>query len=184
MSRVPCTPSQPWREATPRPAPPGRLQQIRRTPEERGSRARKPGPYLGEVLTLADRQLTLSPVTATSESVDVRRDRLAAQLRKRNARARAFPMSFQQRGIWFIEQLHPGTAAYHVPLALDFAEPRQADVMQCAIDAVVAHHPTLRTTFGVDGTTFEPVQRVHSRIDVPLQRSHLSWLPEPPPRMR
>jgi Condensation domain len=118
------------------------------------------------------------------EAVDVRRDRLMAQLRERNAHCRAFPMSFQQRGIWFIEQLHPGTAAYHVPLALEFPEPRDPDTVQRAVNAVVAHHPALRTTFGVDGLTFEPIQRVHTRIDVPLHRSDLSALPEPQARVR
>jgi hypothetical protein len=118
------------------------------------------------------------------ESVDVKRERLAIQLRRRNSHLRAFPMSFQQRGIWFMEQLLPGTAAYHVPLALDFPEPRDPQTVRRAIDSVVAHHPSLRTTFGMDESTFEPVQRVHARIGVPLQCGDLSALADPLPRMR
>lgn len=119
----------------------------------------------------------LGPITA-------RRARLATLLSERNALARAFPMSFQQRGIWFIEQFQPGTAAYHLPLTLDFAEPRDLETWQRAIDAVVAHHPALRTTFGFDETTIEPVQRVHPRMSVPLSHSDLSALPEPQSRLR
>lgn len=118
------------------------------------------------------------------ESVDVKRERLALQLRERNSRFRAFPMSFQQRGIWFIEQLHPGTSAYHVPLALEFPQPRAPHTVQRAIDAVVAHHPALRTTFGMDESTFEPIQRVHARIGVSLDHTDLSMLPDPQPRLR
>jgi hypothetical protein len=117
--------------------------------------------------------------TSSVESVELRRGRLAALLRERNTHCRAFPMSFQQRGIWFIEQLHPGTAAYHVPLALDFAERRDPDLVRRAIAAVVAQHPALRTTFGMDGATFEAVQLVHSRITVPLAHTDLHGLPEP-----
>lgn len=114
----------------------------------------------------------------------MRRARLAALLSERNALFRAFPMSFQQRGIWFIEQFEPGTAAYHLPLTLDFAEPCDQEVWQRAIDAVVAHHPALRTTFGFDETTIEPIQRLHPHVPAPLAYSDLSALPEPQSRLR
>lgn len=122
--------------------------------------------------------------TSDLESIGVRRARLATLLRARSALFRAFPMSFQQRGIWFIEQFQPGTAAYHLPLTLDIAEPRDQEVWRRASDAVVAHHPSLRTTFGFDGTTFEPIQRVHPRMSVPLSHSDLSARPDGQSRLR
>jgi hypothetical protein len=118
------------------------------------------------------------------ESLQARRERLAAQLRERNALFRAFPLSFQQRGIWFIEQFQPGTAAYHLPFALEFPERRDPQTVRRAIDALVAHHPALRTTFALDELTYEAIQRVHTRLCVPLRYSDLSALADPQDRLR
>ncbi|MGC4804613.1 condensation domain-containing protein [Micromonospora sp. DT233] len=108
---------------------------------------------------------------------DVRRERVSQLLRARNGRFRAFPMSLQQRGIWFIQQLLPHTTAYLVPLTLPLPQRYDPADVRRAFSAVVAHHPSLRTTFGFDGLTFEPVQRIHTTMAVPVPHSDLSALP-------
>ncbi len=102
--------------------------------------------------------------TPVPEPVDVRRARLAELLRERNSHRRQFPMSFQQQGLWFVEQLYPGSAAYHVPLALRYAPARDPATLRSALSAVVAHHPVLRTTFGVDPIEHTPAQYVHREL--------------------
>jgi hypothetical protein len=118
------------------------------------------------------------------ELAEIRRDALVARLHERNSRVRSFPMSYQQLGIWFIEQLHPGTPAYHVPLAIEVADAREPDLVQRALDALVSHHAALRTTFGTDELTFEPVQRVHARMSVPMRHSELRTHPDPGAALR
>lgn len=76
------------------------------------------------------------------------------------------PASFAQRRLWFLDRLEPGSSAYNVPLAVRLRGPLDADALAAAIDAVVARHDVLRTTFTeVDG---EPVQRVTDERTVRL----------------
>ncbi|MDG4834268.1 condensation domain-containing protein [Solwaraspora sp. WMMD1047] len=108
---------------------------------------------------------------------DVRRERVSRLLRERNSRFRTFPMSLQQRGIWFIQQLLTHTTAYLVPLAVPLPQRHDPEHVRRAVALVVAHHSSLRTTIDIDGLTFEPVQRVHATIAVPVPHTDLSALP-------
>ncbi|MFP2903697.1 amino acid adenylation domain-containing protein, partial [Pyxidicoccus sp. 3LFB2] len=67
--------------------------------------------------------------------------------------------SFAQQRLWFLEQLHPGQTAYHIPVALRLSGPLDADVLRRSCAEVVRRHEALRTTFSTrDG---RPVQVVH-----------------------
>ncbi|MEV2240430.1 amino acid adenylation domain-containing protein [Micromonospora sp. NPDC049891] len=80
---------------------------------------------------------------------------LAERLR---ARVREFPLSFPQQRLWFLEQLVPGSAAYHVPIAVRLHGPLDLGVWRRCCDEIVRRHDALRTTFAeVEG---QPVQRV------------------------
>jgi len=62
------------------------------------------------------------------------------------------PLSFAQERLWFLEQLHPGTAAYNIPMALGLRGPLSRPALAAALSLVAARHETLRTTFvSVDG---------------------------------
>ncbi|MEI5097703.1 condensation domain-containing protein [Streptomyces sp. PmtG] len=75
----------------------------------------------------------------------------------RRAAAEA-PLSTAQQSLWFIEQAHPGTAAYHVPLLLRWNEAADLPALRRALGFLVDRHETLRTTYASrDG---RPVQRV------------------------
>ena len=69
-----------------------------------------------------------------------------------------FPMSFAQQRLWFLAQLEPDSAAYNIPAAVQLRGPIQAEMLERSLNAIVARHEVLRTTFDlVDG---QPAQIV------------------------
>ncbi|MFL5383904.1 MAG: non-ribosomal peptide synthetase [Longimicrobiaceae bacterium] len=93
----------------------------------------------------------------------------------------AFPMSFAQRRLWFLDRLAPGSAAYALPLAVIIDEPVDAAVMERVVTELARRHESLRTVFReVEG---EPVQVVLPAAPVPLPLHDLSHL-EPEARRK
>jgi amino acid adenylation domain-containing protein len=76
------------------------------------------------------------------------------------------PLSKFQRGLWVLDQWHQGAATYNVPWIFRFAGSADPELVQAALQAIVARHESLRTTFmlGEDG----PEQVIHERITVPF----------------
>ncbi len=58
------------------------------------------------------------------------------------------PLSHAQERQWFLWQLDPQSAAYHVSGALRLTGALQVDALQDAFDELVARHESLRTVFG------------------------------------
>ena len=67
-----------------------------------------------------------------------------------------FPLAPNQRAMWVMEQLHPGTALFNVIAAIRITSPVDADALERALAGVAARHAALRTVFRADGG--EPVQ--------------------------
>jgi pristinamycin I synthase-3/4 len=82
------------------------------------------------------------------------------------------PLSFAQQRLWFIEQLEPGSTAYHMPSALRLRGPLDPRVLERALGEVVRRHEALRTTFG--DTEGVPFQVVHPAGAVRLEVTDLS----------
>ncbi|CAM3106872.1 amino acid adenylation domain-containing protein [Corallococcus sp. ZKHCc1 1396] len=70
------------------------------------------------------------------------------------------PLSGGQQALWFMHQLAPDSAAYHVPVAVRVRSAVDAKALRAAFEALVSRHPALRTTFVMAATG--PVQRVHA----------------------
>ncbi|MBW4717938.1 non-ribosomal peptide synthetase [Saccharothrix obliqua] len=87
-----------------------------------------------------------------------KRELLARRLRERAAKPAAYPLSFGQQRLWFLEKFSPGGAVYNVPLGLRLRGPLDRAALRHALDGVVARHAALRTTFPDSGG--EPVQLV------------------------
>ncbi|MBF6169461.1 amino acid adenylation domain-containing protein, partial [Streptomyces gardneri] len=85
------------------------------------------------------------------------------------ARNGYLPLSFAQERFWFLEQLNPGSPAYHVAAVLEVRGPLSVAALRSAVNAVVARHESLRATFrqAIDG---EPVQVIAPvlQIDLPV----------------
>ncbi|MFC4149886.1 amino acid adenylation domain-containing protein [Micromonospora mangrovi] len=110
--------------------------------------------------TGADPTSTLPPIVA-----QFRMPQVGGELAGRYV----LPASSGQRRLWFLAQLAPdGAGAYTVDSAVRLDGPLDPDALHAALNAVVARHETLRTSFHeVDG---EPVQVVAPTVDVPLAR--------------
>ncbi|MBS0500885.1 MAG: AMP-binding protein [Proteobacteria bacterium] len=75
-----------------------------------------------------------------------------------------YPMTTAQARVWFLEQLLPGTATYHLPVALRLTGALDVAALQRAFSMVVRRHEALRAAFGlVDG---EPSQWFPAAVDV------------------
>ena len=85
-------------------------------------------------------------------------------------------LSFGQQRLWFIEQLQPGSAAYHVSSAVRLVGHLDFDLLRRTVAEVVRRHEVLRTRF--------PSHRGHPRQEVlppgpvPVPRVDLSSLAE------
>src|SRR5271166_5525673 len=85
------------------------------------------------------------------------------------------PLSFSQQRLWFLHQLEPDSAAYNAIDAVRLSGPLDVDALRRGLDAIVARHEVLRTTFDLrDG---EPVQAIAPRGTWPLELDSLRALP-------
>ncbi|WP_143281753.1 non-ribosomal peptide synthetase, partial [Caballeronia cordobensis] len=78
------------------------------------------------------------------------------------------PLSFAQERLWFLEQLNPGQSTYNIPVAVRLSGSLDVSAFENALNALVARHESLRTSFAQhDG---QAVQCIASelRITLPL----------------
>ncbi|MCY1023460.1 non-ribosomal peptide synthase/polyketide synthase [Pyxidicoccus sp. MSG2] len=87
----------------------------------------------------------------------------------------AFPLSFAQQRLWFIDQFEPGSALYNMPVALRLEGALDVAALEYAIAQVVTRHQALRTTFA--SSEGQPVQRIHPPPSLPLSVVDLEALP-------
>jgi len=68
------------------------------------------------------------------------------------------PASFAQERLWFLDELHPGSRAYHSPFAFDLEGTLDVEAVRAAARAVVDRHPALRTALTmVDGAVVQTI---------------------------
>ena len=61
------------------------------------------------------------------------------------------PASFAQQRLWFLDQLEPGRALYHMPAAVRLTGRLDISAFERALNDVVRRHEVLRTTLVADG---------------------------------
>jgi amino acid adenylation domain-containing protein len=88
----------------------------------------------------------------------------------------AFPASFAQQRLWFLDQLEPGTAAYNLPRAFRIAGPLDAEALRRALQTVVSRHDSLRTVF--DSVNGECMQAVLPDLEVEIPLINVAHIPE------
>ncbi|MFB8413640.1 amino acid adenylation domain-containing protein, partial [Streptomyces albidoflavus] len=107
------------------------------------------------------------------------RNRLAGRGRSRNTIARAgrdgtLPLSFAQQRLWFMEEYEQGSADNNSGLSLRLTGTLDLPAFRAALNAVVARHEALRTTF----TAVEGVARQTVRPPAPVPFRHLDLTAE------
>ncbi|HYO14351.1 MAG TPA: amino acid adenylation domain-containing protein, partial [Thermoanaerobaculia bacterium] len=92
-------------------------------------------------------------------------------------RTAPLPLSSAQRRLWFLEQLEPGSPAYHIVQAVRIAGPLSVPALAGSLAGLALRHEALRTTFAADAQG-EPVQRIAPFETPSLPVAELSGLPE------
>jgi len=111
--------------------------------------------------TIAGLAVALGAVSGSDGSAPVLRAQTAGELP---------PLSWAQQRLWFLDQLEPDSAAYNLHWAARLDGVVSVAGLQAAINALLARHDSLRTTFSSsDGDAGKPVQVISPYAEVPLQ---------------
>lgn len=97
------------------------------------------------------------------------------QIIPRRTLATPVPMSFTQQRLWFLDQLVPESAAYHVSTTLRLNGKLDLSALERSLNEIVRRHEALRTTFASEAG--QPVQIIAPTMRVPLAIEHLEELP-------
>jgi amino acid adenylation domain-containing protein len=92
-------------------------------------------------------------------------------------RAESTPLSFAQQRYWHVEHAGAAGGVYNMPFVFELRGELDAGALERALNALVARHEALRTTFHLRGS--EPVQRVAPERFIPLETVDLAPLPGP-----
>lgn len=124
---------------------------------------------------ISSRVATLSPeqLARLSHELKAKKGSSAREIPRRADGDRC-ALSFSQQRLWFLDQLDPANAVYHVPSSLRLSGPLNVVGLQQAFAEIIRRHEALRTTFTiVDG---QPVQVVGPVFDFPLPTIDLQGL--------
>ena len=80
--------------------------------------------------------------------------------------AQAFPSSYTQGRLWFLEQLQPSLTAYHLPALWQLSGELDLAALEYALGFLIERHSTLRSSFRPEGS--ELVQILHPPAPYPL----------------
>nr|WP_272899208.1 non-ribosomal peptide synthetase [Caldalkalibacillus salinus] len=76
-------------------------------------------------------------------------------------------MSYAQKRLWFLEQLMPNTAVYHMPSVMKMEGELHVTALEKTLQHIVERHEVLRTTFDTDKEG-QPIQIIHPTIEAKL----------------
>lgn len=89
--------------------------------------------------------------------------------------SRRVPLSFAQERLWFLHRLDPDSPAYNAKYTCRLRGPLHVATLEAAINAIVARHAVLRTTFPMENG--RAVAVVQSIVSVPLGVIDLTSMP-------
>jgi hypothetical protein len=84
-------------------------------------------------------------------------------------------LSFAQQGLWLLEQLHPGSIAYNMSVALRLVGSLNVVALEQALNEIVRRHEVFRTTFTV--VEGQPFQVIAPSLTLKLPVMNLGELP-------
>src|SRR5688572_21441315 len=96
-------------------------------------------------------------------------------------RPAVLPVSFAQRRLWLVDQLHPGSAHYNIPRVYVLSGALEPRALGHALRDLISRHEILRTTFiESDGEPAQVIAPAPADIDLAL----VDLTAEPDPRRR
>jgi amino acid adenylation domain-containing protein len=121
--------------------------------------------------------MNLNPQQIANLSAEEKRALLAQLLQKKASSPAIYPLSHNQRAMWFLHQLAPESSAYNVVFTARVLSQVDAAALKRAFQALINRHPALRTRFIIqDG---EPVQEVQSYQEISFEEIDSSkWTEE------
>ncbi|MEO1572975.1 MAG: amino acid adenylation domain-containing protein [Bacteroidota bacterium] len=125
---------------------------------------------------LTDRQRALLVLRARQRQAAQGREANAGIVRQQRVEGEGFPLSFAQQRLWFLYRLDPANPAYNLPLNVRLVGDLDVAALEGSLQAVVARHETLRTTFSEDDEG-RAQQVVAPDASVPLAHIDIQGLP-------
>ncbi|MEQ9743330.1 amino acid adenylation domain-containing protein [Pectobacterium actinidiae] len=95
----------------------------------------------------------------------------------RISRQQALPLSADQYRIWFMHQLQPDLIHFNINMAFHLRGELQFARFQESLNAVVARHESLRTTFVMLSEEKQPQQCIHPQLTLDIPLTDLSTQP-------
>ena len=79
------------------------------------------------------------------------------------------PLSYTQEVLWFIDQLEPSSSRYNIKKAFRLNGYLNIEILQQALDAIVAHHEILRTNYlSKDGNPIQVIARQRRSVELQI----------------
>ncbi|HEY9803487.1 MAG TPA: amino acid adenylation domain-containing protein [Leptolyngbyaceae cyanobacterium] len=91
------------------------------------------------------------------------------ELLRQGSTWKTYPLSYGQKGLWFMYQFAPESGAYNLAFTVRIRSPLNISALQRACQQLVMRHSTLRTTFGQRNG--EPFQKIHASQAVDLEQT-------------
>jgi amino acid adenylation domain-containing protein len=113
---------------------------------------------------IAEKKFSLLKEMLQSEGIENSQDHLILKCR----RGDDLPLSFSERRLWFLHQLHPNSSAYHIPIALRLCGNLDIPILQQTFQELLNRHEILRTNFPtING---QPQRQIHqsTQFNLPL----------------
>ncbi len=103
-----------------------------------------------EGLTPKQRDLLLRRLEKTAQPAAAAQ-RIPRQRRRPDAE-NAFPLSYAQQRLWFMDRMEPGTPLYNIPAAIEVSGRLDVAALAASLGEIVRRHEALRTTFTLRGS--------------------------------
>ncbi|HZR43343.1 MAG TPA: amino acid adenylation domain-containing protein, partial [Ktedonobacteraceae bacterium] len=106
-----------------------------------------------------------------------RKNSVQGQIEPQKRDTHLLPLSFAQQRLWFLDQLEPGNISYNMSGAVRMRGTLYIRALEQSMQAVVARHETLRTTFVM--VQDQPWQNITPSLMLPLPVVDLRLLSDP-----
>ena len=95
----------------------------------------------------------------------------------------AYPLTRLQAGMVFHSEYDPDTAVYHEIFSFHIRAPLDVELFRATIEELMRRHPVLRTSFDLSNLS-QPLQLVHTQVELPFQLEDLTVVTEDEERAR